>query len=88
MCHSASDCVACHSSLRLLYDQIPVLRDSLVFMESRTDSYAKSIQTDRHHPVAQVATQEGGELGLFAEFDFNLRPNFCCLRAWCFYDIQ
>ena len=50
VCHRASDCVVCHSSLRFLYDQIPVLRDSLVFMESRTDSYAKSIQTDRHHP--------------------------------------
>ena len=34
--------------------------------------------------VAQVATQEGGELGLFAEFNFNLRPSYCYLSVWCF----
>ena len=34
--------------------------------------------------VAQVATQEGDELGLFKEFKFNLRPSCCCLKAWWF----
>ena len=49
--HCASDCVACHSSHRLLYDQTHVLRGSLVFMESCTIfRCAKSIQTDRNHP--------------------------------------
>ena len=48
--HCASDCVTCHFNHRLLYDQIHVLCGSLVFMEPRIDSCAKSIQTDRHHP--------------------------------------
>ena len=50
MSHCASDCIACHSSHRLLYDQTHVLHGSLVFMEPHIDSRAKSIQTDRHHP--------------------------------------
>ena len=70
--HCASDCVARHSSHRLLYDQTHVLRGSLVFMESRIDSCAKSIQTDRHHPQyllsrvgtdRQTPTQLGYRLG-------------------------
>ena len=48
--HCASVYVARHSSHRLLYDQTHVLRGSLIFMESRIDSCAKSIQTDRYHP--------------------------------------
>ena len=37
MSHCASDCVACHSSHRLLYDQTHVLCGSLVFMEPHID---------------------------------------------------
>ena len=48
--HCASDWVTCHFSHRLLYDQTHVIHGSLVFMEPRIDSCAKSIQTDRHHP--------------------------------------
>ena len=48
--HCASDCVVRHSSHRLLYDQTHVLHGSLVFMEPRIDSRAKSIQIDRNHP--------------------------------------
>ena len=57
--HCASNCVARHSSHRLLYDQTHVLRGSLVFIEPRIYSCAKSIQTDRHHPqysLSQVGT--------------------------------
>ena len=32
--------------------------------------------------------KRGGELGLFAELDFNLRLNFSYLSAWCFYNVQ
>ena len=38
--------------------------------------------------VAQVATQEGGELGLFAELNFKLKLNCPYLSAWYFYDKQ
>ena len=45
------DCVACHSSHRLFYDQMYLLRGSLVFMEPRiVFRCARSIQTDRRRP--------------------------------------
>ena len=44
--HCTSDYVARHSSHRLFYDQTHVLCGSLVFIEPRIDSCAKSIQTD------------------------------------------
>ena len=49
--HCASDCVACHSSHRLFYDQMYLLRGSLVFMEPCiVFRCAMSIQTDRRRP--------------------------------------
>ena len=49
--HCASDCVACRSIHRLLYDQTHVLRGSLVFMEPHiVFRCARSIQTNRRYP--------------------------------------
>ena len=52
----------------------------ILHMEDSTSLNSSPILLGRPF-VAQVATQEGGELGLFAEFKLKLRPNYCCLSV-------
>ena len=57
---------------------------SFVYVHAGADLYVilpRWMSLTEDDCVAQVATQEGGELCLFLEFKLKLRPNCCCLSV-------